>query len=638
MDRFYGFDLGDAESAIASLYKEDQVVPEMLKVAGEESFITAYAQLSSGEILIGEKACYADNAIRRKLRFKSRFLTDRSSANDVKGFAAGVLGELYGSGDLVKGDDCIFYIGCPAGWDRNTREHYREIFERAGFPPAKIISESRAAMVSACQSKHLQVGVDILSKPVLVVDIGSSTTDFAYIMGGKEVEMQTAGEVMLGGGLMDEILLEESVAASGISRKKIQYVFDESEPWRTYAEFAARRLKEKYYSDEDYWSTHECKESIVLHYDRPVKLTLRMDSKLADKLINKRISKLGGKSFREVFISSLGDVKKNITGSQPELIFLTGGVSKMPAIRDWCSSVFTDAVVLSAADPEFSVSKGLAYCGRIDEDIRAFREELDQLINSSVIEDIVSKHIPDLYRSAVDCLVKPIVSDVAMPVFERWRSGGIARLADTDEILQQEIASYLRKEETRELLAEPITDWLKPVVEEIEEHTVPICLRHRVPYAALSLKSYLTASDIDIKVDAKNIFAVEEMTFLIDSIVTAVVALLVAAIDIIPFMAGPEGVLIGIIASIVVLFLGKDKMQEKMLTADIPKMMRMLVPKSAFTSRMDSICETVKESFYESMEKEKSDEITSRMTEEISGQIEHTLVKMAEVVEIPLGR
>ena len=638
MDRFYGFDLGDAESAIASLYKEDQVVPEMLKVAGEESFITAYAQLSSGEILIGEKACYADNAIRRKLRFKSRFLTDRSSANDVKGFAAGVLGELYGSGDLVKGDDCIFYIGCPAGWDRNTREHYREIFERAGFPPAKIISESRAAMVSACQSKHLQVGVDILSKPVLVVDIGSSTTDFAYIMGGKEVEMQTAGEVMLGGGLMDEILLEESVAASGISRKKIQYVFDESEPWRTYAEFAARRLKEKYYSDEDYWSTHECKESIVLHYDRPVKLTLRMDSKLADKLINKRISKLGGKSFREVFISSLGDVKKNITGSQPELIFLTGGVSKMPAIRDWCSSVFTDAVVISAADPEFSVSKGLAYCGRIDEDIRAFREELDQLINSSVIEDIVSKHIPDLYRSAVDCLVKPIVSDVAMPVFERWRSGGITRLADTDEILQQEIASYLRKEETRELLAEPITDWLKPVVEEIEEHTVPICLRHRVPYAALSLKSYLTASDIDIKVDAKNIFAVEEMTFLIDSIVTAVVALLVAAIDIIPFMAGPEGVLIGIIASIVVLFLGKDKMQEKMLTADIPKMMRMLVPKSAFTSRMDSICETVKESFYESMEKEKSDEITSRMTEEISGQIEHTLVKMAEVVEIPLGR
>ena len=94
MDRFFGFDLGDAESAVARLHKEDQVVPEMLTVVGEQSFITAYAQLSSGELLIGEKACYADNVIKRKIRFKSRFLTDRSSAADVKSFAAGVLGEL----------------------------------------------------------------------------------------------------------------------------------------------------------------------------------------------------------------------------------------------------------------------------------------------------------------------------------------------------------------------------------------------------------------------------------------------------------------------------------------------------------------------------------------------------------------
>ena len=406
MDRFFGFDLGDAESAVARLNTEDQTVPEMLTVVGEQSFITAYAQLSSGELLIGEKACYADNVMKRKIRFKSRFLTDRSSAADVKSFAAGVLGELYGNGDLIKGEECSFYVGCPAGWNKNTREHYREIFESAGYPPAKIISESRAAMVSACQSKHLQIGVDILSKPVLVVDIGSSTTDFAYIMGGKEVEMQTAGEVALGGGIMDEILLEESVEAAGFSRKKIKAVFEASDAWKNYAEFAARRLKEKYYSDEEYWSTHECKETIVMHYDRPVKFTLRMNGAVAKQLINKRRKSLDGRSWKEVFIASLKDVKKNISGAQPELIFLTGGVSKLAAIRDWCSEVFEDAVIISANDPEFSVAKGLAYCGRIDEDIKDFREDLDKLIKSTAIEDIVAKHITQLYRDAVDTLVK----------------------------------------------------------------------------------------------------------------------------------------------------------------------------------------------------------------------------------------
>ncbi len=637
MDRFFGFDLGDAESAIARLYKEDQVVPEMITVAGEKSFITAYAQLNSGELLIGEKACYADNVNKRRIRFKSRFLTDGSSAADIKSFAAGVLGQLYGSGDLIKNEETSIYVGCPAGWNRNAREHYREIFESAGYPPVKIISESRAAMVSACQSKHLQIGVDILSKPVLVVDIGSSTTDFAYIMGGKEVEMQTAGEVMLGGGLMDEILLEESVASSGMFKKKIQSVFEESEPWRAYAEFAARRLKEKYFSDEEYWSRNKCVESIVLHYNLPVKLTLKMDKDIAGKLVNKKTDKLGGRSFRQVFTESLKDVKDGIDGKQPELIFLTGGVSKLPAIRQWCSEVFTDSVIITATDPEFSVARGLAYCGRIDEDLREFKEDLDKLVHSNTIEDIVSKHLPQLYKNAVDTLVEPIVSRVALPIFERWRSGEISKLEDTDVILQQDIAGLLEEDETREMLAGPITSWLRPVIEELEEYTVPICIKHRVPYTALSLKSYLSVSDIDIKVNAKDLFAINEMTILIDSIVTALLAILMSTLSFIPFFADPSGIMVGIITSIVVLFLGKDKMQEKMLSADIPKPMRKLVPKSAFSSRMDNISSDVKEAFYKSLEQEKNDEISQRMVEEISTQIQHTLVKMAEVVEIPLA-
>ena len=214
MDRFFGFDLGDAESAVSCLKKEDSSLPRILPVREAGSFITAYAQLRNGELLIGESACYHPDATRRRLRFKSRFLTDPESARDIKRFAAGVLGELYRDGNLVKGEDCCFYVGCPAGWNRSAREQYREIFEEAGYPPVRIISESRAALVSACQSKHFQIGYDILAKPVLVVDVGSSTTDFAYIMGGKEVELQTAGEVALGGGIMDEILLEAAVASS----------------------------------------------------------------------------------------------------------------------------------------------------------------------------------------------------------------------------------------------------------------------------------------------------------------------------------------------------------------------------------------------------------------------------------------
>ena len=79
MERFYGFDLGDAESAVARAGSGEGEVPEIIPVGGVGSFVTAYASLSDGTLLIGEAACYRPDAVLRKLRFKSRFLNDPSS-------------------------------------------------------------------------------------------------------------------------------------------------------------------------------------------------------------------------------------------------------------------------------------------------------------------------------------------------------------------------------------------------------------------------------------------------------------------------------------------------------------------------------------------------------------------------------
>lgn len=652
LERYYGFDLGDAESAISRLEKEEQAAPEVLPLHDARSFVTSYAVTGDGQLLIGEGACYAAGVTKRGLRFKSRFLTDPASAADVKSFAAGVLGELYGTGELVPNDDCCFYIGCPAGWDKNTREDYRAIFERAGYPPVRIISESRAALVSACQSRHLQVGYDILSKPVLVVDIGSSTTDFAYICGGREIrlataddgsvagrreaEIETGGEVALGGGIMDEVLLESCVADSE-NEAAIRRVFAASEPWRTYCEFAARRLKEKFYSDREYFSEHECRESVLIRYDKPIRLVLSMDEKKAALLEEKRVPQLQMRSFRQVFEKSLADVRDSITGEMPELLFLTGGVSRMPSIRRWCRNIFPEAVVIAGAEPEFSVSRGLAWSGRIDDDMRAFRREIEAFVESDKVETIVADHIEELYESAIETLVEPILTNAAEPVFTRWRDGEIERLSDCDAVLEKEIAGYLASEEARELMLRPITEWLKPIADQLEEYTVPICIRHKVPYTALSLSSYLAASDIDIRLDARNLFPVEEITLLIDSIVSILVGLICGGSGIALISSGPNGIFAGVMLSLLVLILGKGRMEKALLDIKLPRPARKLLPANAFRLRIGSMSADVKKSFYESLEEEKNEAITNRMVEEISGQIEGCLSKMAEVVEIPLG-
>lgn len=636
MNHFYGFDLGDAESAIAKLSREPGDTPKMLRLAGSESLITAFSQERDGRILLGEEACFSVDSLQRKLRFKSRFLTDRMTDQTVKTFAGAVLGELYKNADLTEGSDTCFYVGCPAGWDKAARERYRSIFERAGYPPVKIVSESRAAMVSACQSRHLQVGYDILSKPVLVIDIGSSTTDFAYIVDGREHQFETSGEVSLGGGLMDELLLEKAVSESG-KPQEIRRIFQESEPWKNYCEFKARRLKERYFQDEAYWKENDCSETVLIRYGKPQKLVLRMDGPRAKALMEEKLEALEGQSFREVFMASLKNIRKATSERSPEFIFLTGGVSRMEKIREWCQEIFPDTVIISSAEPEFSVAKGLSYCGRIDEEMRAFREDLEMLKAADTVEKIVEENIRDLYLDVVNALVDPILEEVAEPIFDRWRNGEIPRLGDTDEALMKEIPAFLKSDRAAELMKKPIASWMKTVGRQLEEHTMPICVRHHIPYKALSLNAWLSAEDIEIQLDSKGIFAVGEITWLIDSIISVLVGLLCGGSGLALISSGPQGMLAGAAASLLVLALGKSRMESALLKLKLPRAMRRLVPKSAFKSRMKSLSQDIKREFYESLETDKYDEITARMAEEVSGEIETCLTRMAEVVEIPLG-
>ncbi len=636
MERYFGFDLGDAESAVSCLRHEDVTDPRVLTIQGARSFITACARLSDGRIMIGESACYEAGVQDRKVRFKSRFLTDPSVVRDVRSFAAGVLGELYASGELVQGEECCFYVGCPAGWNRAARERYREIFEQAGYPPTRIVSESRAALISACQSRHFRVSYDITQRPVLVVDMGSSTTDFAYIMGGREVELQTAGEVFLGGGMMDEILLEESLKASP-EEKELRRIFEESDQWRSYADFAARRLKEQYFSDEEYWEGRECVKNVQIVYDKIRRLPLRMNAGVAEAMLEKKSPVIGGRSFHEAFAESLEEVRGKIQGKMPELLFLTGGVSKLQRVREWCQEAFPEAVVITGAEPEFSVSRGLAWSGRIDEELRRFRAEVEDLVTSSQVEQLVESHIQELYRLTVDTLVEPILRKAAMPVFERWRKGEIRRLSDIDGEMQREIDAFLHSQEASELLVRPITAWLRPVSYALEEYTMPICTKHNVPFKALSLSSYLSLSDIDIRVDARNVFAVEELTWLINTIISIIVGLLCGGSGVALLYSGIGGIVAGAMLSLSLLFLGKEYMQEAALNADLPLLVRKAFPAHYFENRLEKISSEVKKSFFEKLETEKNEEITRRMVTEISGQIEKCLTQMAEVVEIPLG-
>ena len=700
---YWGFDLGDGESTLARVAAGSRT-PETVEVDGKKVIITVWAVMRNGEVRIGENAARsASSAVRSAARFKRRFLDAQSdSAALIRDFSARVFEYVRGSGAMVGGENSnTVYVGCPAGWDAEARQRYQRIFETIGFPTPHVVSESRAVMVGAIQSNSVRDYVDLRSKSVLVIDIGSSTTDFAYIDKGREAEIRTGGEVALGGGVMDEVLLSACVDSSP-NPEALRAVMEESESWRVDSELHARKLKEKYYSlPIDERTEDACSESLLITYDEPLILDLHMDKEMAERLTEKPCAPLGGRSFRSVFCEGLREVRQSIGENLPELLFLTGGVSRMEEIRSWCREVFPEAVIYTDREPEFSVARGLAWCGKIDEDIRHFRADVEELITSSTVESIVSNHLNDLYQSVLEALLDPLLEQAVKPVLMDWQDGKIEKLSDMETVLQERIKVYLYSEDAKARMYQPVADWLLTVSDELEQYTSVICRKYHVPDRSLGISSALSASDFHLleKIDAKDVLSGESLTWtavFVESIISILIAMICGGGGVVLISEGPMGMLIGFILSFLVLLVshaaGKKAIDEKLMQANLPLAVRRMALSSPlpriemphlglsdsikssrfwkFLSDEDSSAQETEEKKFHLLPRihwlEKSDisdrrlqtirnkilsnydklltttedqelvTLNSRVSRDISGQIEIRLKELAEQVEIPL--
>lgn len=131
-----------------------------------------------------------------------------------------------------------------------------------------------------------------MKKSAMVIDIGSSTTDFAYIVDGHQQNVSLFGDTNLGGGLIDELILSRAMAASR-DQKALEAVFEESPAWRSYCELEARRLKESYFLDEEKWAEAPLCRTLTVCYDEPLALELSIGGASIRKMVEQPIPGAG---------------------------------------------------------------------------------------------------------------------------------------------------------------------------------------------------------------------------------------------------------------------------------------------------------------------------------------------------------
>ena len=82
-DHYFGFDLGDGESAVAWLRPGSSAEPQLVELRGRKSVLSVVGVHPERGVLIGEEALYASGLTELHARFKSRFLSEPDEAGRV---------------------------------------------------------------------------------------------------------------------------------------------------------------------------------------------------------------------------------------------------------------------------------------------------------------------------------------------------------------------------------------------------------------------------------------------------------------------------------------------------------------------------------------------------------------------------
>ena len=633
--RYIGFDLGDGESCVAYLTRENVIEPRILSVSGSMSFVTAVADYR-GETLVGPMALSTEGAENVAIRFKSRVRTSPDEAfADIRRFLQGVTLQLKAAPELEPLEECKTTVGCPAGWNDELRARYQALCEEAGLPNVTLTSESRAAFLYARNARGIAADEDFLSGSTLVIDIGSSTLDFAYVVDGREHGVGTFGDNNLGGGVLDECILRQAVAdLPAREREKVQDVFRRSPTWRSHALYAARRVKEAYFTDEKKYEKEPCVGRVRLYYDGRQEIIFRLTQEFIEKICRQPVPELQNRSFLANLQDALNRARQQTAANPPRVLVLTGGASRMAFFRDACRDAFPDARFICCPEPEFSIARGLAYAGRTDELLEAFRAEIHEYTGSQAVENAARADMPALCESLAALLTDLMAVEVAAPAADAWRKGELATLEEMRRRIETESQALVRREETQAKLSAAVMEWLAGVQEKLQRDVDAICIRNSIPCEMMRLPPPQLQPGSALAAGAKIDFdAVKTVEAIIGAVVAAVMAALCGGAGLALVAEGPLGLAAGAAIGVVAALLGKPAVETMLMRVNLPVIMRKILPRDALLPARSR--GKMQKALAESLAKDEA--FAASIVTGVAGELDAFIERLAAKTEIRLN-
>lgn len=587
--KIIGFDLGHGETALTWVRANNQeTTPQSLLINNRKSQITAIANHSKRGILIGDMAFQMPDASTFDIAFKSRRFDDKNYQQTITEFVSEVYQHLIATTQINPDDINNFFIGCPSGWWQEEIATYKQLLIDC-LPNATVVKESRAALMHAKESGIFTI--QELQKSVLVIDIGSSTTDYTLVKGMADTPLDFGYD--LGASLIDKQILKKTLEfhrqyhqgneeiiklAEHLSDEEIlpleqieqlEAIFKQNPLYKNRCELRCRKAKEEYFN---FYDLHENTLVNVGSEDiqRKYKFTPLVNGKIINSILHQPLPELDNKSWCDAFKSQLLIVQEKLSEQKikPSAILLTGSASKMYFILDICQQVFPELPPKRDGEPELSIARGLARWGRVYLRTSGFIEEIGVFLDND-LSDIVGKYIPDFLAELSEQLATGLVDEVIKTSIQSWRNRELVSLKALESHIEQKAKSWLTSDCGSKKVTDSLLNWLVKVQNEVQEQTNSICRKYGLPLGTFGAKT-INLGDQTQKVPTSISF--EDLTGIsvfVGHLVALIVGIVLAGLLHVVLFAGILAPILGIAAY----FVGESLVKD----TDIPSWIRNLI-------------------------------------------------------------
>ena len=585
-----GFDLGHGETAVAKARVESIEPPEMLEVNNKKVQITALGWHPDLGYLVGEQALIQAGVSQLQISFKQKPNNDPNYRKTIRSFLETYYRLLKDSKQIEGGTDSQFFVGCPSGWSVSDREEYQKLLKETGIPLLSVVPESRAAFMQAKEAGKLDY--DKLKSAVLIVDIGSSTTDFTLVKSLHEIPLDF-GSNALGASLIDKAIFVRTLA-NHEDKALLERVFEDYPHHQARCELACRKAKEDYFSNEPLYSHPQSFARGFESINEQIYFIPQVNRAIAQEILNQRLSELGGNSWIESFREAVNEAKEKLDqqGLVPRVVLMTGGASRMKFTREICEEIFPEpeTQVRPDPEPERCIALGLARVGRWDLRAAAFKEEVNKVFDSKKLKGLIERHIPELIELLTKPLSDALIENAVKPSLKDWRNNKIRTLADLESRIKARAEEWIKSDRSRQIIKNQSVTWFNSKIQpDLAQETDPICQQYQIPRSSLRFEEGINPDVVNPELSIGDAILADTVSFIVNVVIGGGTVGSIIALILTGHLTWPIVLVYGASVLVAGVEITRSKTQEAIKTKlDIPSWSRPLLLND---SKIDSTCE-----------------------------------------------